>query len=359
MTDYNYHLNQLPNFLITQVNTAAGALHGLSLDQIIARYRSATEHVIAVKRAKHWPGFGDHDILFGIRNTKTQLDANFVWLAGMASDAGFDIHNITEPHFLLAQCDYESLLFLNIFHSYLVSAQAQLNEAARQHAQRQAEEAARQLAQRHAEEAARQNAQRQAEEAARQIAQRHAEEAARQLAQRQAEEAARLLAQHQAETAARELALRQAEEAARQMAKLEAEAVAREIVRLQAEAEAKRVAEAEADLKHLLQLRPGVEKSAVRLIVEQAKVKVLKGVERIEAESHVTDAAGNVVKLIPEAMILAEVDKFAFQLETDARVALAEFSRSTGPDTGIPELDAFNAMLYALKQTGLEVDVPY
>jgi hypothetical protein len=245
-----------------------------------------------------------------------------------------------------AQIGYESIRFLAVFNNYLISAQAQLNEAARQHAERQAEEA-------------RQVAQRLAKEAARRLAQRLAEEAAGQLAQRHAEEAARLLAQRHSEEAARQLAQRQAEEAARELSKLQAEAAAREIVRLQAEAEAKRFAESQADLEHLLQLRPDVEEAAVQHIVEQAKEEALKEAARIEAASNVKDAAGNPVKLIPGAMVLAEVDKLALKLESDVRVALAEFSQATGSDMGIPEIDAFNAMLYAFKQTGIEVQVAY
>lgn len=334
MTDYNFHLNQLPNFLIARVNATAGSLHGLSLDQIIGRYRAATEHEIAVNRSKHWPGFGYDDILFGNRSTKVQLDENRTWLSDMASYAGADINTTTVPNFLLAQNDYESILFLTTFNNYLISAQEQLNEAARQHAQRQAEEAARQLAQRQSEEAARQLAQRQVEEAARQLMQAQAEEAARRLAQLRAEEDARLLAQRHAEETARLLAQAQAAEVARM------------------------VAERESDLAELLLLRPGVEESAIQQIVEQAKVEAFMAFERVEANANIKDAAGNPVKLIPEAMV-AEVDKFALVLEADIRDALAGFSWATSQDMGIPELDAFNAMLYAFKQTGLEVQIAY
>ncbi|WP_297843773.1 hypothetical protein [Pseudomonas sp.] len=336
MTDYNYHLHQLPNFLISEVNAAAGPLHGLPLDQIIARYRSATDHLITVKRAKY-------QAVHSVQLTKVQMDE----MTALLSTPGFDLSRAPHFQFMLAQIGYESIRFLSNFNNYLISAQAQFHEAARQFTLRQAEEAARQLAQRHAEEAARQ------------LAQRHAEEAARLLSQAQAEEAARQLAQHQAEEAARELARRQAEEAARQLAQLQAEAAGREVIRLQMAEVARLAAERQADLAHLLLLRPDVEEAAVQQIVERTKEEAFKEAERIEAASNVKDAAGNPVKLIPEAMVLAEVDKLALKLESDVRVALAEFSQATGPDMGIPEIDAFNAMLYAFKQSGIEVQVAY
>lgn len=327
MTDYNYHLHQLPNFLISEVNATAGQLNGLPLDPIIARYKSATDHLIAVKRTSYQASYGTFDVLFGGQLSKTQMEGMF----DLQTAPGIDTSKLPYAHLMLAQVLHESIRFLTIFNNYLVSTQAQLHEAARQHAQRQAEEAARQLAQRHAEEAARLLAQAQAEEAARQLAQRQAEEAARELAQRKAEEAARLSAQ------------------------LQAEAAMREVARLQAEKEARLAAERQADLANLLSLRPAVERAATQHIIEQAKEEALKEVERIEAASNAKDASGNPVKLIPEAMVLAEVDKLALKLESDVRVALAEFSQATGPDTGIPEIDAFNAMLYAFKQTGIEV----
>jgi DNA segregation ATPase FtsK/SpoIIIE-like protein len=319
MTDFNFHLSQLPNFLQAEVHATAGVTSGLPYDKIIARYRSATDHLIAIKRARYQPVPGPL--------TKAQMDE----MASLVSTPGFDFSRA--PHFqlMLAQVGYESIRFLTIFNNYLISVQAQLNEAARQLALRQAQEAAQRLAQQQAEAAARLLAQRQAEEAARLLIQRQAEEAARLLAQQQAEEAARQLAQQQAEVAALLLAQRQAEEAARLIAQQQAEENARQLAQGQAEEEA------------LLVIRPQVEQAAIRQIAERAIDDVLQ-----------TAGVGEI-----NTTALVEFEDAASKLETDVRVALDDFANATHPDTGISAIDAFSAMLYAFKQTGVDVQAAY
>jgi hypothetical protein len=319
MTDFNYHLNQLPNFLQAEVHATAGATGGLPYDQIIARYRSAAEHLIAVKRARYQPAPGPL--------TKAQVDD----MMSLVTMPGADFSKAFHFQLMLAQIGYESIRFLTVFNNSLIAVQAQLNEAARQLALRQAQEAAQRLAQQQAEAAALLLAQRQAEEAARLLIQRQAEEAARLLAQQQAEEAARQLAQQQAEAAALLLSQRQAEEAVRLLAQQQAEEAARQLLQRQAEEAA------------LLVIRPQVEQAAIRQIVERAIDDALQ-----------TASLGEI-----DTTALAEFEDATSKLETNVRVALADFTSATNIDSGISATDAFSAMLYAFKHTGVDVQAAY
>lgn len=321
MTDLNYHLSQLPNFLQAEVHATAGVTSGLPYDHIIARYKSATDHLIAVKRARYQPVPGPL--------TKAQVDD----MMSLVSTPGFDFSKAIHFQLMLAQIGYESIRFLTVFNNYLISVQAQLNEAARQLALRQAQEAAQRLAQQQAEAASRLVAQQQAAEAVRLLAQRQAEEAARLRAQREAEEVARLLAQQQAEEAARQLAQRLAEEA--QLAQRQAEEAA------------------------LLVIRPQVEQAAIRQIIERAKDDASKAASHGEVGSTVSDELGSSVQLIPGSQALSAFEDAASQLESDVRMALADFTNATYLDTGISATDAFSAMLYAFQQTGVDVQAAY
>lgn len=162
----------------------------------------------------------------------------------------------------------------------------------------------------HAEESARLHAQRQAEEAARQLAQRKADEAARLRAQRQAvEEAARQHALRQAEQAARQLALQQAKEAA---------------IRL---------------------IRPRVQQVALQQILDRT---------RENAAIYNNESVGPI-RLVPGPKALDEVKNAATRLKTELQTAIADFSTVTSKDKNIPVSDAFSAMLYVFKQTGVDV----
>jgi DNA segregation ATPase FtsK/SpoIIIE-like protein len=338
MTDFNFHLNQLPNFLQAEVHATAGATGGLPYDQIIARYRSAAEHLIAVKRARYQPTPGPL--------TKAQVDD----MMSLVTMPGADFSKAFHFQLMLAQIGYESIRFLTVFNNSLIAVQAQLNEAARQLALRQAQEAAQRLAQQQAEATARLVAQTQAEEAARLLIQRQAEEAARLLAQQQAEEAARQLAQQQAEAAALLLAQRQAEEVARLLAQREAEEAARLLAQQQAEEAARQVAQRQAEEAQLAQrqaeesallvIRPQVEQAVIRQIIERAKDDALQPAKLGEVD----------------ASTLAEFEGAASKLESDVKVALADFTNATSLDTGVSATDAFSAMLYAFKQTGVDVE---
>jgi chemotaxis protein histidine kinase CheA len=333
MSDFDLHFFQLPNFLQAEVHTTAGVTTGLPYDQIIARYRSATEHLIAVKRATYQP-------VIGGPLTKAQVDETMSFV----STPGYDFSKAIYYQLMLAQIGYESIRFLTVFNNFLISFQAQLNEAARQLAQRQAQEAAQRLAQQQAEEAARVLAQRQAEEAARLLAQQQAEAAARLLAQRQVEEAARLLAQRQAEEAARLLAQQQTEEAARQLAQ-----------RLAEEAQ---LAQRQAEEAALLVIRPQVEEAAIQQILEHAEAEALK--EAASVDHNVTaHELGAPVQFVPGPLAFAELDDAAAKLESDVRTAIADFTHATSFDSGISATDAFSAMLYAFKQTGVDVQAAY
>jgi hypothetical protein len=341
MSDFNFHLGQLPNFLQVEVHATAGATSGLPYDQIIARYRSATDHLIAVKRARYQAVPGTL--------TKAQVDD----MMSLASSPGFDFSGAPYFQAMQAQIGYESIRFLTVFNNYLIAVQAQLNEAARQLAQRQAQAAAQPLADKQAQaaararamnraiEAAQLRARQQAQEAARQLAQRQAEAAAQLLAQRQAEENARVLAQRQAEEAARILVQRQAEEAARLLAHQQAEEAARQLA--QRRAEEAQVAQRQAEEAALLVIRPRVEQAAIRQIIERAKADALG-----------TASLGEI-----DNTALAEFEDAASKLETDVRTALHNFSHATNLDTGVSATDAFSAMLYAFKQTGVDVQAAY
>ncbi len=63
--------------------------------------------------------------------------------------------------------------------------------------------------------------------------------------------------------------------------------------------------------------------------------------------------------MIPGPLALAEYEIAASQLESDVRLALADFTNATNPDTGISATEAFNAMLYAFQQTGVDVRAAY
>lgn len=209
MEEFYSQLHQLPNFLQSEVTAHAGHLHGLSPVQIVSRYRGATDHLIASKRAGIQQEHIDNANLFwgGIQSTKADVE-NMMTLGTLPGHGATDYYSLTVKANFVMQC----IRFLSNFRNSLMSIQPRLEEQERQHARRQAEEAARQLAQRQAEEAARQLAQQQAEEAERQ---RRADEVA---AQQRAKEAAIRLAQHQVEEATRALIQRRAEEQARQVA---------------------------------------------------------------------------------------------------------------------------------------------
>jgi hypothetical protein len=284
MTDFNFHLSQLPNFLQAEVHATAGATSGLPYSQIIARFRWAVGHLLSSKKAVYKPWIAV-DSTFGTESA--ELDAIKMIVDSQPGNMAAFFVNHRQ---IIAT---ESIRLLEELAGTLARSQMQIEESERQLARRRAEEAARAQAQQQAEAAARLLAQRQAEEAARLLAQQQAEEAARQLAQRQAEEA--------------QLAQRQAEEEA------------------------------------LLVIRPQVEHAAIRQIVERAVDDALK-----------TAGVGKI-----NATALTEFEDAASKLDTDVRVALADFTHATHLDASISATDAFSAMLYAFKQTGVDVQAAY
>lgn len=194
---YN-QLNQLPNFLQSEVTTQAGNLQGLSPVQIVSRYRAACEQLIASKRSGLRQEHIDNATFLWGNLTSTKVDVeNMMTLRNLPGARATDFFSLTAEANFFMQC----VRFLIEFASALPAIQTRLEEEERQQARQLAEAAARQHAQRLAEE-----------EAARQLAQRLAEEAAR----RQAEE---LAAQQRAKEAAMQLAQRQVEEAALALAK--------------------------------------------------------------------------------------------------------------------------------------------
>lgn len=216
MDELNLYLQQLPNFLHSELASHVGNLSGVDQIGIVDRYWSAANQLILSKRA---PLRQDHidnaqALWNGLQSTKEDME-NRKLLQGMPGNVGTDFFSMT----IAADFVLQSIRFLTDFRARLEALSVRLKEQQRQHVQRQAEEAAR----RRAEEAARAHAQAreaariQAEEAA--LAKAQAEEAARRLAeeqaaQQQAREAALQLAQRQVEEAARLLAQRQADEKA-------------------------------------------------------------------------------------------------------------------------------------------------
>jgi flagellar biosynthesis GTPase FlhF len=193
---YN-QLNQLPNFLQSEVTAQAGNLQGLSDVQIVNRYRIACEQLIVSKRSGLRQEHIDNAIFIWGNSTSTKVDVeNRMLLRMLPGPRATDFFSLSIEADFFMQC----IRFLTEFAGALPAIQARLEEEERQQVRRLAEEAARQQAQRLAEEeAARQLAQRQAEEAARRqaeelAAQQRAKEAAMQLAQRQIEEATLALA---------------------------------------------------------------------------------------------------------------------------------------------------------------------
>ena len=119
------------------------------------------------------------------------------------------------------------------------------------------------------------------------------------------------------------------------------------------------MAQRQAEDAALLVIRPQVKQPAIRQIIERAKGDALKAVSAGEVATTVGNELGNPIQLVPGPLALAEFEGAASELEADVKAALADFTNATGLDTEISSMDAFSAMLYALNQTGVNVQAAY
>ncbi|MBI6818276.1 hypothetical protein [Pseudomonas syringae] len=197
MDELTHHLNQLPDFLHSEVSHHAGNTDGQPPAHVVERYINATHHLMTSKRVPLRQEYIDNiTFMWGDTRSSKQDMENRALLRNMPGGRQTDFFSMT----IDADFHMQSIRFLGEFKISLESLLARLKEHERQHAERMAQEAA----QRQAEEEARARAE--VEEAARRLAEEQA-------AQQRAIEAAFQLAQRQVEEAEHALALRNAEEA--------------------------------------------------------------------------------------------------------------------------------------------------